>query len=365
MPVKMPSKMPVKMLLRMFTVLLQFVFVDIGMASYSGRHQDVRRPLVDIIDYIKIFEPGESKDGILRLKWVVVERAIAKGALSFSQHPGKAIWDFARDLSGEDFLALILNDAMKQERRSITDQLQAWEMDLMKMAIFFGSSPIVESDRIWRLQFLHKLQFPHLILNESSRVTSEILWYYFSLEGQAEDSRNEMKFKNTGAIGNDIFSGGSVLLVWPSFIYSTLFPRNFFGRSMPRDDTAFTKLDRMFKGIGDILDEFKVDQRERMNIYELFRKIRQNPALILSPDFAESVARRENGIGTLSLLYEANQVASARQGLLVSRFIREELGRRPAIQRMNEELSGAIDSEHRSVPWLCPGFLRRFLLRDR
>jgi hypothetical protein len=346
----------------MFSVLCPFVLVDIGMAAYSGPHQsypDVRPPLVNIIEYIQIFEPGGSKDAIVRLKWAVVERAIAKGVLSLSSQPGKSVWDFAKGLSGEEFLILILNDAMKQERQSITDQLRAWEMDLMKVAIFFSSSPYVES------AWFKKLQSIHLTLNESSWVLPGILWYYFSLEDRAEDYRIKMEFKNSGAIGNEIFSEGSVLLVWPTFFYSTLFPRNFFGRPMPRTNRDFTKLDQIFIGLGNVLDEFRVDQRERMNIYSLFREIRQNPALILSSEFAATVAQRQNGLRTLGLLSEVDQIFSARQRLLASQFLRGELARRPSIAKMYGELATLEGSTEKPIRGLCRRLLHKFSMRDR
>ncbi|MBK7845880.1 MAG: hypothetical protein IPJ71_19770 [Bdellovibrionales bacterium] len=69
------------------------------MAAYSGPHQsypDVRPPLVNIIEYIQIFEPGGSKDAIVRLRVGGCRTGDRKGVLSLSSQPGKSVWGFAQ-----------------------------------------------------------------------------------------------------------------------------------------------------------------------------------------------------------------------------------------------------------------------------
>lgn len=325
------------------------MIISLGQVTYAAEHplnQQTYRPLLNLTDYFQIFESSVKNNTIINLKTVVLERAIAKGVFTLPSQNAVSAWNFGERMPASEFLRLLFDEAMKDERIAIINQIQNWELDLMKVANYFLSS--LGPD----VPLLRKFTSVHSMIKEESWVLPDLLWYYFSLEGRGEDLRINMRFKNAVIDHKSVFSDGSVLLVWPEFLHSTFFPRNFLGHQMVRTDNAFTKFDQAIIEIGEIMEEYGVEPRERMAIYGLLSKIRQNPALILKAEFAAEVIHRWNGSRILSLLDEVNRIGVSRSRLIMGAFISTELAKRPAIGRMLGELTTQAHAPE-------PGKLRR------
>ena len=315
--------------------------------------QQTSRPLINLIDYYSLFIPGQSNNALTALKKVVIERAMAKGVYPLSSQDLSSLWELAKHLSAENFFQLLFNDAMKEERQAIIGQLQLWNREMATVATYLQNALDYDSPLISNFKSIQG------VMSGESWMWPDLCWHYFSLEDNAADPRSPLLFRNSGGHHRGIFSEGSVLLLWPSSFYSILFPRNFLGHPMPRSSNALNQFDQIIIDLSRVLEEYGVATRERMDIYALLSKIRQNPHLLFSPPFADEVVLSASGVHTLSLLTEASGISAAKNRLFASFYLQAQMQQRPAIAKMFSSLTrpGLYAQTRRNRCWSLLGKL--------